>query len=48
MLNLIGFSLLTMDSVSYKGLLQPFFLLHFVLVCQLIILQPFVSASGTP
>lgn len=46
MLNLIGFSLLTMDSVPYRGLLQTFFILNYVLVCQLVIIQPFVSASG--
>lgn len=48
MLNLIGFSLLTMDSVPYRGLLQTFFILNYVLVCQLVIIQPFVSASGIP
>ncbi|GAU20277.1 hypothetical protein TSUD_337580 [Trifolium subterraneum] len=40
MLNLIGFSLFSMDSVPYKGLFHTFFVLNFVFV------QPFVSASG--
>ncbi|KAL5155366.1 DnaJ protein P58IPK [Glycine soja] len=49
MFNVIGFSLLTMDSVAYRGLLYTFFILNFVLVCQLILLQPLVSASdGKP
>jgi hypothetical protein len=48
MLNLIGFSLLTMDSVPYRGLFQTFFILNYVLLCQLVIIQPFVSASGIP
>ncbi|KAG5055541.1 hypothetical protein AAZX31_03G160900 [Glycine max] len=49
MFNVIGFSLLTMDSVAYRGLLYTFFVLNFVLVCQLILLQPLVSASdGKP
>lgn len=48
MVNLIGFSLLNMDSVAYRGMLYTFFILNFVLVCQLILLQPLVSASGAP
>ncbi|CAK8543836.1 unnamed protein product [Lathyrus sativus] len=46
MLNFMGFSLLITNSVSYKGLFHTFLVLDFVFVCQLIILQPFVSASG--
>jgi len=46
MFNVIGFSLLTMDSVAYRGLFYTFFILNFVLVCQLILLHPL--ASGTP
>lgn len=46
MLNFIGFSLLSMNSVANRGLLYTFFILNFVLVCQLILLQPLVSASG--
>lgn len=48
MLNFMGFSLLIMNPVSYKGLFHTFLVLDFVLVCQLITLQPFVSASGIP
>lgn len=49
MINAMGLSLLTMDSMGCRGLLYTFFILNFVLVCQLILLQPLVSASdGKP
>ncbi|RDY00099.1 DnaJ protein P58IPK-like protein [Mucuna pruriens] len=45
----MGFSMLSVDSVACRGLLYTFFILNFVLVCQLILLQPLVSASdGKP
>ncbi|XP_047159879.1 dnaJ protein P58IPK homolog [Vigna umbellata] len=47
MFNVLGFSLLTMDSVAYRGLLYTFFILNFVLVCQLILLHPLAS-DGNP
>ncbi|XP_019426216.1 PREDICTED: dnaJ protein P58IPK homolog [Lupinus angustifolius] len=40
MLNLVGFSL------PMEGMLYAIFILNFVLVCQFILLQPLVSASG--
>ncbi|KAK7396559.1 hypothetical protein VNO78_17651 [Psophocarpus tetragonolobus] len=49
MFYVIGISLLPMNPVAYKGLLYTFFILNFVLVCQLILLQPLVCASdGKP
>ncbi|KAK7285074.1 hypothetical protein RJT34_19832 [Clitoria ternatea] len=49
MLKVIGFSLSTMDSVAFRGLFYTFSILNFVLLCQLILLQPLVSASdGNP
>lgn len=45
MLNLLGFSS-AMDAVAWRGLLYTVFILNFVLVCQLILLQPLVSALG--
>ncbi|KAL1351917.1 hypothetical protein HN51_015803 [Arachis hypogaea] len=46
MLSVMGLLLLPMDSVACRGLLYALFILNFVLVCQLILLQPLVSASG--
>ncbi|KAI4349166.1 hypothetical protein L6164_009796 [Bauhinia variegata] len=43
MLNLLYFSS-AMDAVAWRGLLYTIFILNFVLVCQLILLQPLVSA----
>lgn len=36
-----------MEGVAWRGLLYTVFILHFVLVCQLLLLQPLVSALGT-
>lgn len=48
MLNLLGLSS-TMDAVGWRGLLYSISILNFVLVCQLILLQPLVSCSeGKP
>ncbi|CAJ1893961.1 unnamed protein product [Sphenostylis stenocarpa] len=49
MFNVMGFSFFTTDSVACRGLLYTSSILNFVLVCQLILLQPLVSASdGNP
>ncbi|KAJ7972417.1 DnaJ protein like [Quillaja saponaria] len=46
--SLFGFSY-AMDAVAWRGLVYSIFILNFVLVCQLILLQPLVSASdGKP
>lgn len=34
------------DSMAWRGLVYTVFILHFVLVCQLLLLQPLVSALG--
>lgn len=47
-LNLIGFGS-AMDGLAWRGLAFTVFILHFVLICQLILLHPLVSAlDGTP
>lgn len=44
-MNLAGFST-AMDGVAWRGLLYSVFILHFVFACQLLLLQPLVSALG--
>lgn len=47
-MNLAGFST-AMDGVAWRGLLYSVFILHFVFACQLLLLQPLVSAlDGKP
>lgn len=47
-MNVVGFST-AMDGVAWRGLVYAVFILHFVLVCQLLLLQPLVSAlDGKP
>lgn len=40
-------SLSAMEASAWRGLAFTAFLLNFVLVCQLLLLQPLVSASGS-
>ena len=40
-------SLSAMEASAWRGLAFTVFLLNFVLVCQLLLLQPLVSASGS-
>ncbi|KAM7526222.1 hypothetical protein LguiA_016124 [Lonicera macranthoides] len=48
MVNLLGFAS-AMDLVAWRGFLFTIFILHFVFVCQLLLLQPLVSAlDGKP
>lgn len=35
-----------MDSVAWRGLVFTLFILNFVFACQLVLLQPLVSALG--
>lgn len=35
-----------MDTVAWRGLVYTLFILHFVFACQLLLLQPLVSAFG--
>lgn len=35
------------DGIAWRGMAFTVFILHFVFVCQLLLLQPLVSASGT-
>ncbi|XP_062166604.1 dnaJ protein P58IPK homolog isoform X1 [Alnus glutinosa] len=47
-MNLAGFST-AMDGVAWRGLVYSVFILHFVFACQLLLLQPLVSAlDGKP
>jgi hypothetical protein len=44
-MNLARFST-AMDGVAWRGLVYSVFILHFVFACQLLLLQPLVSALG--
>lgn len=44
-MNLMGFST-AMDGLAWRGLVYTVFILHFVFACQLLLLQPLVSATG--
>ncbi|KAG2690198.1 hypothetical protein I3843_09G173000 [Carya illinoinensis] len=47
-MNLMGFST-AMDGLAWRGLVYTVFILHFVFACQLLLLQPLVSAiDGKP
>ncbi|CAN1805462.1 DnaJ protein P58IPK homolog [Linum perenne] len=46
MTNLINYSW-ARDGVAWRGLVYTIFILHFVFVCQLLLLQPLVSASDS-
>ncbi|CAN1274788.1 DnaJ protein P58IPK homolog [Linum perenne] len=46
MLNLVNYSwAAARDGVAWRGIVYTIFILHFVFVCQLLLLQPLVSAS---
>lgn len=47
MVMMIRCSSFAMDILAWRGLLYTVFILHFVFLCQLLLLQPLVSAIGT-